>query len=113
MTFHLHKPCHTNSLLLLLASLACADLATLRQQVALVTEGFDWEWVLIRINGVEGSLSNVDLFSAVDAQVVVTALDAIEPSVEFDSPISQWASMVEESTDNPEWYVPLDDKMEN
>ena len=80
------------------------NLTALLEQTAIITEsGFDWEWILIRINSLEGDLAGVDFFTAADAQVVVTALDAVEPKVEFDQPISRFESIVEDSTDSPEW----------
>ena len=94
------------SCLCLLLSLGSAEdnLTALLEQTAVIAEGnFEWEWVLIRINSLEGDLAGVDLFTAADAQVVVTAVDAIEPAVEFDQPISRFESIVEESTDSPEW----------
>ena len=85
------------------AALAQEDLASLKRKSAIVTDEFDWEWVLIRINGIDGPLEDVDFLTGADIQVVVTALGAIEPDVDYDKPISQYRSIVEESTDSPEW----------
>ena len=75
----------------------------MKRKSAIVTDEFDWEYVLIRINGVDGPLEDVDYLSGADAQVVVTALDAIEPDVDYDKPISQFKSIVEEGTNTPKW----------
>ena len=88
---------------MLLAGVAGQELAQMLEESAVVTTAFDWEWVLIRVNSVEGSLGDADWFSAADAQVIVTALDAVGPPVTFDKPLSLFESIVETSTNDPEW----------
>ena len=81
------------------------DLTQLLADVDTVTRGFDWEWVLIRIESVEGPLSSADRFSKADPQIVVTALEAVEPSIIFDKPLSTFESSVALETNSPLWCV--------
>jgi hypothetical protein len=90
------------SLLLVAAGVAGQQLAELLADTEVV-KGFDWEWVLIRIDGVQGNLGNADYGTAADTQVVVTALGAVHPDIDFDTTLSKYESFIDEGNDSPEW----------
>lgn len=80
-------------------------LEQLLEWTRVVTE-FDWEWVLIRINGAAMGVENADLVGAADTQVVVTALDAGNPPIRLhgDRVLSRFDFGVQANTNEPEWY---------
>ena len=79
-------------------------LAELLEWTDLLTNQLEWEWVLIRINGV-GGLEKADMFSAADTQVVVSAKNVTDPPVQFHGGKvpSQFAFDVQRATNNPKW----------
>lgn len=91
--------------LLFLPVIAWEDLTQTLAEADVVTKYFDWEWALIRINNVEGPFEGADYLSAADAQVVVTAVGAVEPPVAVDKPLSTFESLVKEDTNSPQWQV--------
>jgi hypothetical protein len=74
------------------------------QSIITNTNNTFWEWIVIRINGVEG-LGNADEFSAADAVVYFEALNARTPNVEFhkNASLPQFTFDQQNDNNNPEW----------